>query len=81
MVLMVILHADSYRRSNVVTYLLDLSSWIHGATLKEANNSIILSDYSDGYTACIVIHEEYGDNLQAGFIKLDPWSSIGGRTE
>ena len=29
------LHGDSYTRSRVITYHLDLSSLIHGAALKE----------------------------------------------
>ena len=32
-----------------------------------------------GYTPCRHMHKEYGDNLRAGFIKLDPWSNACGR--
>ena len=43
------LHADSYTRSRVITYFLDLSSWIHGAVLKEERSTTMLSDHSDSY--------------------------------
>ena len=37
------------------------------------------SDHRDGYTPCRHMHEEYGNNLLAGIIKLDPWSNACGR--
>ena len=61
----------------MITYRLDLSSWIRGATLKEEHSSTILSDhsdvlytYNDGYTAGRLIHEEWCD-LQAVWIHQD----------
>ena len=38
-----------------------------------------LSDHREGYTEYRHMHKEYGDNLQTGFIKLDPSSNACGR--
>ena len=39
------------------------------------------SDHRDSYTlqSSTCMHGEWGDNLLAGFIKLDPWNSACGR--
>ena len=48
--------------------------------MKEEQSTTILNDHSNDYTPCRLIHKELGDNILAGFIKLDPRRSIEART-
>ena len=51
------LHAGTCTRSRVITYILDSSSWMHGAMHVEERVEYH-SDHRDGYTPCRHTHEE-----------------------
>ena len=70
------LHAGTCTRSRVITYLLDSSSWIHGAMHVE-DRVEYNSGHRDGYTACS--HRSRVITYYLDSSKLNPWSNACGR--